>query len=172
MTLRIDQLDWQSVATLVTGLTAGAAATIIGLKQMRIGEAQAEILKRQAEIAALSLKHDLFERRYEIYNGVRDFLLDIIRYAAEPKREVVSRFVISMEESRLHFRPEVHEGLRAIWERANAYFATRNAMEATFARLGNYGDGNPALSADQFAALERDLTGLVELFGDELRLAD
>jgi hypothetical protein len=55
-----NQFDWQSFATLITGLSAVCGATLIGLKQMRLGEA--------------SLKAELFDRRMSCYSAIVQYV--------------------------------------------------------------------------------------------------
>lgn len=57
--MRFDYLSWEAFATLLTGLVAIAAAYLVGLRQ-------AKILERQAEIEAIKVRVELFDRRMKI----------------------------------------------------------------------------------------------------------
>ena len=164
------QFDWPSLATLAAGSMAVGGAIYIGRKQTRISAAQTEILHRQADTAALALRAALFDRRYRIYDDVRTFLVRVVQIADEPERETVSSFIVAMHESKLHFRPAVHDGINDIWKRAAFYFAHRGAAKANLPEAMT----QEAIrrTHDEFLALTKDLEGLADLFGDELRLTD
>jgi hypothetical protein len=72
---------------------AGPAATIIaatvvvyftwrlGQGQLEIAKQQATIAKQQAELADMRLQHDLFDRRYAVYEAAQKLLSDILQHA-------------------------------------------------------------------------------------------
>lgn len=73
------EFDWPSFATIAAGLSAVAGATVIGFKQSaitrrqaNIAERQNEILASQADLARQTLRHELFERRMQIFTDVTD----------------------------------------------------------------------------------------------------
>src|SRR3954464_4228031 len=64
-------------------LTAAVVAALIALHfgrvQARLARNQAETAKQQADLALVRLKHDLFDRRYEVYDLARSALGEISR---------------------------------------------------------------------------------------------
>jgi hypothetical protein len=164
-TIHWAEFDWPSFATLATGAMAVLAALVVGLKQTHIADRQTKILEQQTKLAELTLRHNLFEKRYVIYDATRHFLGEILSHATRPKNETQQRFISALLESKLLFRPEVYEGLDAIWKRATTFYVANSEEKR---------GGVEAIqrSHDLLNALSDDLTGLVALFGDELRLSD
>lgn len=74
-------LDQGGVATIfaallafIVGIAAVVAAFLVGRRQAEILAKQPDIQERQRTLQELSLKADLFDRRYEVYAAVRDWL--------------------------------------------------------------------------------------------------
>jgi|SRR5665213_1221691 len=73
---------------LATILAAAAAVFVIwriGQAQVRIAESQAQTARAQRDIAFDGLKHDLFEKRYEIYTAAKGIMERVIRIAVRDK---------------------------------------------------------------------------------------
>lgn len=155
--------DWQSFATLTAGVVAVAGAVVVGLRQT-------EVLRKQTEIAELTLRHDLFEKRYAVFAAAREFLGAILQTAARVEPPVDQAFLRAIGESQFLFRPSVHGDLRAIWERYSAFVVLKAEMDSVYRREGHYGDGNPQRENEMLTALIADLNALPDLFGDELKL--
>jgi hypothetical protein len=64
----------------------------IGYDQVLIARQQADLARQQAELATVRLKHDLFDRRFEIYETVFAFLIEILQLS-NISREGMSKFV-------------------------------------------------------------------------------
>ncbi len=163
--------DWQSFATLTTGILAVGAAVRIGLRQSQITEQQNDILKMQAKLAETSLKHDLFERRYKVYDAVRAFLLSILQHAQFPSLEEEQRFLRAKHEAQFLFRKELQDFLQRVWEQSNNYRALKAEMNRIYQAEGHYGDGNPAREYELFEYFNSSFGELVDQFGHEMKLS-
>jgi hypothetical protein len=73
---------------IATGLAAVAALFVT----WRLGKSQLLVAKHQADVATVRLKHDLFDRRFEIYETVLFFLIEILQ-SSNMSREGMSKFV-------------------------------------------------------------------------------
>ena len=96
----------------------------------------------------------------------------IIQSAAEPESKVQNQFIISMNESRFLFNPNVHQDLQKIWKDAIGYFALKSEMNNLYATQFHYGDGNPKKETDIFLVLCAYSDRLIDIFGDEMKLGD
>lgn len=163
--------DWQSFATLATGLLAVGAALIIGLRQSAITRQQNEILAMQATLAETSLKHDLFEKRYQVYDAVRGFLLFIIQHAQFPEPLHEQAFLRAKHEAQFFFRNDLQAFLQGIWEKSNDYRVLKMEMARIYADHGHYGDGNPAREHEMFKFFSDSFGQLVDQFGHEMKLS-
>ena len=163
--------DWQSFATLATGALAVGGAVIVGKRQLKIAEQQNSILAKQTELAELTLRHELFDRRAAIYEAASDYLGAIIIHAAPPDSDTDHAFISAKRQARLIFRPQVYLELDQIWKRGCDFRALYMVSRATYDREGHYGDGNPEREAAMLKKFHQDIEGLVDLFGDEMRLS-
>ena len=163
--------DWQSFATLATGILAVGAAVIVGLRQARITNQQNDILEMQVTLAEASLKHDLFERRYVVYDAVREFLLQIIRHAQYPEPQFEQAFLRAMHEAEFLFRADLRVRLHEIWTKAGDYRVLKMEMQRIFDTEQHYGEGNPAKEAEMFTYFSESFRGLVQQFGPEMKLS-
>lgn len=163
--------DWQSFATLATGILAVGAAVAVGFRQSRITEQQNHIFEMQATLAETSLKHDLFERRYKVYDAVRVFLLSILQHAQYPALEEEQGFLRAKHEAQFLFRRELQHFLQEIWQRSNSYRALKIEMAQIYDREGHYGDGNPEREFEMFNHFNQTYDRLVDQFGHEMQLS-
>ncbi len=75
-------MDWYHVAKDFAGPTATAIASIAAgiitwtflSHQVEVARQQADIARQQAQTALDQLRHNLFDRRYAIYNSARDLI--------------------------------------------------------------------------------------------------
>jgi hypothetical protein len=141
--------DWADIAKtglgpLATILAAVAAVFVtrqLGKHQIRIAESQAKTAEAQRDIAAVQrdiafdkLKHDLFEKRYEIYVAAKGIMERVIRAGTErPINDFeLLNMRIKLDEGRFFFPPKSvalfeiidrlttqHEVARLRWEREN-----------------------------------------------------
>jgi hypothetical protein len=69
---------------LATVLAAGAAVFVtfkLGKAQQAVAQQQAKIAQTQATLATVRLQHDLYDRRYKLFEVARSFLAQIARDA-------------------------------------------------------------------------------------------
>ena len=154
--------DWQSFATLVSGLAAVSAAFWVGLRQ-------ADIQKRQTKIQETALRSDLFDRRFKVFERAEQFLREIIQHADDPSQETQREFQMAMGESRFLFKQDVRLGLKEIWDKWAGFHALKMNMKHSFLTTGHYGDGNTERDAIALTWFFDRFTNLSELF-DELML--
>jgi hypothetical protein len=171
------------IATLVTGIAAVVAAANVGVRQARIQDRQAgiserqnRILDRQAALAELTLRHDLFEKRFDVYRATREFLIETLSHGFPSENASLSTekraFLAAKDKATFLFRPAVTASLREIWDK----FVSGVALDARF-------NGPPIDNEAEFMNLHVEQTAnmlwfgerldnLAELFGNELRLSD
>lgn len=162
--------SWDAFATLATGFAAVFAAFLVGRRQAAISDRQNQILDRQMLLSELSLRSDLFDRRFACYERVRFFLGRIIAHADRPEHEVQADFLTALNESKFLFRQDVHGELKEIWREACTYFAVHAETKATYKREGHYG---PKLESEHelLLKLTKRIETLADVFGDELKLS-
>lgn len=154
--------DWQSFATLVTGVLAVSAAFVVGKRQVAIQE-------RQTRLQEISLRSDLFDRRYGVYEKVREFCLYILRKAEYPTLEHERDYLMAMGEAKFLFDGTVQTSLQEIWEKASAYKLLKMDMARIYKAEGHYGDGNPEREHDAIMWISGRFSDLPSLF-EELKL--
>ena len=159
--------DWQSFATLATGFIAVGAAFYVGRKQAAISAAQTEILARQTRLAELTLRHEIFDRRYEVFVSAQNFLSQTLRHGEAPNLAESQPFLEAMWKSRLLFQPRVYEGLKRIWGTVGDY---RTAKQSVIASDGS----KESLDKEHqlFLTINDEMIRVLDLFGDEIRLGD
>ena len=158
------EFDWQSFATLATGLSAVIAATLVGLRQT-------DIQHRQTKVQEDALRLELFEKRYLVFQKAEQFLREIVQEANDPKIETQHNFRVAIGESRFLFKPEVKEGLNEIWLKWSEFHVLKRTMNHTFETQGHYGAGNPEKESVALIWLLERMTSLPDLF-QELKLGD
>lgn len=149
--------SWEAFATLTTGLSAVGAAVYVARKQ-------SEIQRAQVAIQDLELRSDLFERRYTVFDGVKFFLLEILRLADSPSHEAEQQFLIAMGEAKFLFNDSVVSSLDEIWKKACQFHALKQTMKHTYQAEGHYGEGNPQRAADAIAWFSERLKSLPSTF--------
>lgn len=162
---------WEAFATLVTGLAAVTGAVILGRRQTKISERQIEILAQQTRLSELTLRSDLFDRRMEVYEGVRGYLSHIVTYAAPPDKELEQKFLAAASAARFLFSAGVDQRIDELWKKANAFRALHTVMRHTYETEGHYGDGNPERESEHLLWFTDLIVNLPDLFGDEIKLA-
>lgn len=100
--------SWEAFATLFTGVSAVAGA-------VWVARGQTKIQKRQTEMQASALRSDLFDRRFENYESIRDFLSTFLRAPEEINFRNNEKFFIAKREARFLFSKKVWKGLEEIW---------------------------------------------------------
>jgi hypothetical protein len=120
---------WEAFATLATGLAAVGGATHVGRKQVAISKRQTAILNRQVELEAHSLRSDLFDRRYVIFEATEKLLRDIVQSGDRPENRLLDEFRSAMSKSRLLFHSDVYVGLTEILSHVLDFDAKKNASD-------------------------------------------
>src|SRR3954451_19334371 len=69
------------VATFLAACTAVFITWRIGKNQIRIAQQQADTAALQAKLADVRLQHDLYDRRYKLYETAKSFSIPIVRDA-------------------------------------------------------------------------------------------
>jgi hypothetical protein len=70
----------QLASPIATIIAAGVVVYFtrqLGKGQLAVATRQADIAAQQARLADVRLQHDLFDRRFEIYEAARNLLLDV-----------------------------------------------------------------------------------------------
>lgn len=102
------------IATVIASVTAAGVTIGFGIVQTRIAcvqaktaEAQKDIAQANLDIAYDKLKHDLFQKRYEIYMAAKTLIETIFAQSpvnvADPK---IKELRLKVDEARFFFSPE------------------------------------------------------------------
>lgn len=166
-------VQWQPLATLATGFMAASAAWFIARRQLRITQFQAEISERAAEVAAgqartaeLARRAALFDRRYEVYAAVQEYL----NYSLGPRRKdmdaippqgAFDRLRTALSQSRFLFP-------RTVLTAIDAAFEIADKLDIASATADD--DEDRALVRALRKDLRAKLSNLADEFGDEMRL--
>jgi hypothetical protein len=92
---------------------------------------------RQVQIQSVNLKHQLYDRRFKIYDATRDFLKDILRTAAV-NDQAFATFVIATADASFVFDGEIRDFLKTIREHGAALL-TFGPLVAQNLALGHAG---------------------------------
>ena len=118
---------WAAIIGLAGGLLALVGAIVVGLRQSKILEQQTHIQRTQANLAesALDLEHlkvrsDLFDRRFSVYQAVRNWLIWTEENERPPgakdtlEGHFYEEFQRARDLSRFVFPPHVHREIEAM----------------------------------------------------------
>jgi hypothetical protein len=160
------EFTWEAFATLATGLAAVIAAWNLGRKQTKIQQAQVEIQN-------LTLRSELFDRRYKLCEATRTFLLKIFVLGGEGQLSLTAdwtqNFLHALQEARILFSSNVFIGMDEVWKKAVDYSGLQEEMARTFREAGHYGEGNPARQREGMIWFGKRMETLPDLF-EELNL--
>jgi hypothetical protein len=95
----------QLASPIATIIAAGVVVYFtrqLGKGQLAVATRQADIAAQQARLADVRLQHDLFDRRFEIYEAARNLLLDVFRYN-NASHEAVGNLVRATEKAAFIF---------------------------------------------------------------------
>lgn len=127
MSVAWNEFSWEAFATLTTGLGAVAAAAWVGLRQTSISNQQTKILDRQTQLAELTLKQELFDRRAKIYNSVQDFIA--YEVTNDPVGHTVPQdYYLAVNTARFLFSPEVTTRLSEVSDKIEQRRALRKKI--------------------------------------------
>ncbi len=104
--MKFDYMSWEAFATLITGISAVAAAFYVGLRQQKIAERQTLILQRQ-------LSSSIFERKYAVYEATLALIKEAIQARNFPEKSD-PEFLAQREKARFLFPDTVGDQLDII----------------------------------------------------------
>ncbi len=121
----------------------------------------------------MTLRAELFDRRYEVYEFTRVFLTKINTVNEGDKIDLgadwVRNFLSAMQKSKILFSRAVFVGLDQIWRKGVEFSALKEEMGEIYREEGHYGAGNPERKKNAMTWLFDQLETLPELF-EELNL--
>ncbi len=150
---------WEAFATLATGLAAVAAAWSLGRRQILIQ-------KQQVDLQAESLRSDLFDRRYEVYEATESLIVSIVISDNHADNGVVGNFASAVRKSRLLFSQNVYNGLKEIFRRTNNFVQAKKLADRSYQKTGRYDDSKIQSQENECKWLEDQLRSLPDLFGE------
>jgi hypothetical protein len=104
-------------ATIVAAFAAVFVTWRLGRAQYRVAADQAKIAQLQADLATVRLQHDLFDRRYEIFEIVFLFILEIIQHN-DMSEEGMRKFVRGTTKAPFLFDQEMTDYFEELRRRA------------------------------------------------------
>jgi hypothetical protein len=104
-----ESFTWEAFATLVTGLAAVIAATVVARRQSRI-------IERQVILQELAFRSDVFDRRVEVYNAIHRYVGEIVFSGNHepPHLDMFAEYFDAIETSRFLFSNRLHLELKAL----------------------------------------------------------
>lgn len=137
------------VATVIAAATAVFVTWRLGRKQRDIAERQAATACQQARLAEVRLQHDLFERRFAVFDAVRDLLLEVV-HTSDVSDQSWQDFIRGTEKATFLFDKNVTDYIALMRNQAEQL----RHVSALFA--------NPALAVGSertnFAQVRRDVS--------------
>ena len=155
---------WEAFATLSTGLAAVSAAVYIGRKQSEIQNKLVEVQQVEAGLQVNALKAKNFDRRFQNYTIVRDFLIEVLRSSGEPERQSIDKFLDAHRETRFLFEPEVYNGLQVIWNDCMELFGIDDEINQLMVSDGHAGVDLPRRKHDQYTRVSASYRSLHEVY--------
>lgn len=104
------------VAGLIT-LRFGQVQARIATYQANIAKQQADTAKQQADLAKVRLKHDLFDRRFAVYEAARG-LLEEVTTVGDASNQALYDFAVALERATFLFTQPVNDYLHEFHEQA------------------------------------------------------
>jgi hypothetical protein len=158
------------IATIIASAAALVVTRRLGVAQLRIAQSQADTAAAQKEIAFDKLKHDLFDKRYEIYQAAKEVIEIICRsqevnVAALPK---VEKLRLKLDEARFFFQFNIQALCENIENQVRVY------LSAELAKSG-FSEDNPKhhdcrdIQTKVVEALDKIYPELAKLFERDLR---
>src|SRR5437868_6761985 len=96
-------------------LAAVIAAVVAALITFRFSSKQTEIAQFQADIASDKLKFDLFERRMNTYDAIREVIGEIVRHGVVTNQSTAA-FVRAIDKVEFLFGPEIKSYLDDLYK--------------------------------------------------------
>lgn len=76
-------------ATVIAAVAAVVVTWRLGKAQLRIAENQAATARQQVELATIRLQHDLFDRRFAVYDATRTIIRTVIQHSHANEQQIV-----------------------------------------------------------------------------------
>jgi hypothetical protein len=115
------------IATVIAATAAAGITLYFNRAQTRIAREQARIAKQQADLAEMRLKHDIFDRRFKVYEATRNFLVAIFR-AGTVSNEELGEFVRGKETAVFLFDQETVDYLDDLYKQASLLHALSSQL--------------------------------------------
>ncbi len=155
--------SWEAFATLATGFAAVFAAYQLGRRQVVIQETQAKLQE-------LTLRSELFDRRYRIYERVKLNIDKLLAHAKPLEWTECSDLSRANLEASFLFDSETCTKIDEIVNRVFEFRKLNDEMQQTFQNSGHYGDGNPRLQSEQLKWFANRV-GTLNLLFHQLKLS-
>ncbi len=154
-----DKFSWEAFATLFTGVVAVIAA-------YRIGRRQTDIQNRQTGLQEQSLRWELFDRRYKVYERTKAILEDMCKGPEARSTSVSEDFIVAKGEATFLFGEHVTTALQEIWSQHCQQGRLESDMAHAYSESQNqhYGEGNSNRQLDMALWIDNRLKTLPELF--------
>jgi hypothetical protein len=146
------QFSWEAFATLLTGLAAVIAAWHIG--------------RKQTAIQSQALRSDLFTKRLENYETVRDFMNSVLRTPGDIDPNLQNKFFTAQREARFLFSDHVWQGLDRIHELHSELHGLSCEMRQEIATQGHAGVSLPQLRHAAYKAYSHEYRNLHLLYSE------
>ncbi|WP_313573516.1 hypothetical protein [Brevundimonas sp.] len=171
-TVDFTQLTWEAVVAFV----AVIAAFFVGLRQ-------ADIQKRQAQIADVQARATLWQARLDVYDATRAYLSYIALKGAVPGRqtaaasmthgaltapEIGEAFNTALDRSQFLFQRNVHAELRTIAEEADQLATLRASPDIFYEPTKGPMESKAAALRQLLVERHKNVAAI---FGDELKLS-
>ena len=75
-------------ATIIAAAAAVLVTWRLGKGQLNIARQQATIAQQQAELAAIRLQHDLFDRRFAVYVATRELIRTVVQHSHANEHQI------------------------------------------------------------------------------------
>jgi hypothetical protein len=116
------------VATIIAATVAVFVTLKLGRGQLQDARQQAEIAERQAHLAAVRLQHDLFERRFVIFDAAMSLVKEAIRDQTV-SRDERARFAVNTAPAAFLLSDELNVYLDELGKQAIALGALADMVE-------------------------------------------
>jgi hypothetical protein len=112
-----------------TGPTVTLVAAVAALRvSSKLGKGQLSVGQQQAELADIRFKHDVFDRRFEVYEATRNFLIAIIQ-AGTVSNEQLGEYVRGKEKVVFLFDQATVDYLDDLYKKANRLQAMTSQLD-------------------------------------------
>lgn len=152
------EVDWGAWATFFTGCAAVVAALVVGLRQSKIQELQADIASRVAATEEARIRLELFELRYAFVVALRNFVTRI--HSSKDYWTVEdTKFLEESRRAEYLFPRELKPIIDRIWDIGADY-------QTSTMNLNSNNKAEETKAGQERSALRKDLDKAVKEFFD------